>query len=280
MTAILALMSSVLWGSSDFLGGWLSKRLPPLIVVAFSQVAGFVTIGFVTMVTGAWSAPTGYLPWAVVAGLAGATGMLVFYRALATGTMGVVAPISSLSGLVPLAAGLLAGERFTTISAVGALAIGVGVILASGPELSAESGWRPLLLAVVAAVLFGITLLAIARGAEYSAVMTMVAMRVAQMCVFAPLAVLLWRRLPHPKPRLKGRFALFAAVGILDVGANLSYGIAADSGSLVVTAVLGSLYPVVTAVLAAALLRERLAGIQYVGVAATLGGLIVMTVAG
>ncbi|MCB9412126.1 MAG: EamA family transporter [Actinobacteria bacterium] len=278
MTALLALLSSILWGSSDFLGGMLSKRLPPFLVVAISQVAGLIAIVGVALTTGAWQAPTGYLPWAVIAGWSGAAGMVIFYRALATGTMGVVAPISGLSGVVPLLAGLFAGERFTPAAAVGAAAIGVGVLLASGPELHAEAGWRPLILALVAALLFGVTLLAIARGSEYSAVMTMVGMRVSQIVVFAPVALVIYRRLRAPdRASIPGLLPLIAAIGLLDVGANLTYGLSADLGPLVVVAVLGSLYPVVTAVLAAVVLRERLRGIQYAGVAAAIGGLMLLT---
>ena len=279
MTAVLALLSSLFWGSSDFMGGLLTKRLPGLLVVAISQVAGFIAIVAVALVTSEWQADTGYLPWAIVAGLVGASGMVVFYRALATGTMGVVAPISGLSGLVPLVAGLLAGERFTPLSAAGAVAIGVGVLLASGPELRAEAGWRPLGLAVLAALLFGITLLAIARGSEYSAVMTMTGMRVAQLAVFGPLALLLVRRTRPDLGAVWSAVPLIAVIGILDVAANLSYGIAAERGTLVVVAVLGSLYPVVTAVLAAIVLHERLRGIQYAGVVAAIGGLMLMTAA-
>lgn len=279
MTAALALLSSVLWGSSDFMGGLLTKRLPALLVVAISQVAGFVFIGVVAVVAGEWRAPVGYAVWAAIAGWCGAVGMVLFYRALATGTMGVVAPISGLSGIVPLVAGLIAGERFTPVAALGAGAIGVGVLLASGPELHAEAGWRPLALAIAAAVLFGITLLAIARGSQYSAVMTMTGMRIAQMSVFGPLAFLLYRRLrrgPTP-PAIRPVLPLIVAVGLLDVGANLTYGMSADVGPLVVVAVLGSLYPVVTAILAALVLHERLRGIQYLGVAAAIGGLMCLT---
>ena len=154
------------------------------------------------------------------------------------------------------------------------------MILASGPELHADAGWRPLALAVVAAVLFGITLLAIGYGSQYSATMTMTGMRVAQLIVFAPLAWLLVRRQQIPIERIKPAAGVVVAIGLLDVGANVSYGMAAGLGPLVVVAVLGSLYPVITAVLAAMVLGERLRGIQYLGVAAAVGGLALMTATG
>jgi len=88
----------------------------------------------------------------------------------------------------------------------------------------------------------------------------------------------IYRRLRAPdRASIPGLLPLIAAIGLLDVGANLTYGLSADLGPLVVVAVLGSLYPVVTAVLAAVVLRERLRGIQYAGVAAAIGGLMLLT---
>ncbi|MFI0433119.1 MAG: EamA family transporter [Candidatus Nanopelagicales bacterium] len=279
MTAVLALLSSLLWGSADFLGGLNSKRLPSLLVVALSQTAGLIAVTLVALVVGAWHAPTGYLPWAVLASLSGASGLVVFYKALATGSMGVVAPISGLSGLVPLAAGLLAGESFSTYQALGALAIGAGVVLASGPELKADTGWKPLALAVLAALLFGISMLAIARGSEYSALMTMTGMRVVSVSIVGLAALIGYRRGAFGRPNLRPYLPAIIALGILDVGANVAFGMAADEGPLVVASVLGSLYPVVTAVLAATFLHERLRLIQYAGVAAAIAGLMVVTAA-
>ncbi len=277
MTAVLALLSSLLWGSADFLGGLTSKKLPSLLVVALSQTAGLAAVTCVALAAGAWTAPTGYLPWAVLASLSGASGLVVFYKALATGSMGVVAPISGLSGLVPLAAGLLGGESFSAIQAVGAVAIGIGVVLASGPELRADTGWRPLAYAVLAALLFGISMLAIARGSEYSALMTMTGMRVVSVTVLGLAAAISWRRGRFGRPNLRSSLPWIVALGVLDVGANVTFGMAADQGPLVIASVLGSLYPVVTAVLAATVLHERLRLIQYAGVAAAIAGLLVVT---
>ena len=92
MTALLALVSSLCWGSSDFLGGLTSKRLPSLLVVALSQVVGLLAVGTLALVTGEWRTPLGYIPWAIVAGWAGAAGMVVFYRAPGNGHDGCGRP--------------------------------------------------------------------------------------------------------------------------------------------------------------------------------------------
>lgn len=277
MAALLALASSVLWGTSDFLGGVLSKRVPSIVVVAITQTVGLITVSLLALATGAWRSPTGYVPWAVLASLSGGSGMVLFYRALATGTMGVVAPISAMAGLIPVVAGLLAGERFTPVTAFGAMLIALGVLLASAPELRAEAGWKPLALASAAAVLFGISLLAIARGSQYSTLMTMTGMRVVSVTLLGTIVLVLLRRRSVTVAIPRSVAPILIVAGVFDVMANVAFGASANAGPLVITAVLGSLYPVVTALLAAAILHERLRGVQYLGVAAALSGLLFVT---
>ena len=119
MAVVLALLSSVLWGASDFLGGLLSRRRAAGLVVGASQAVGLVAITLVALPAGAFDDPTGYLPWAVGAGLAGLVGLVCFYAALASGTMGVVSPIAALGVVVPVLVGLARGERPETVQLVG-----------------------------------------------------------------------------------------------------------------------------------------------------------------
>ena len=277
MAALLALLSSLSWGSADFLGGIASKRLRSLIVVCLSQAAGLVLAAVLALVTGEWTSPLGYVPWAVMASLCGAAGLIAFYRALATGMMGVVAPISGMAGLVPLIAGFAAGERFTPLAAVGAIAIGIGVLLASGPELNDRAGLAPVALASFAALMFGIALLAIAEGAAYSPIMTMVGMRIVGVGLLGTISAVLLARSATHRVAARSLMVVIIVSGVLDVSANLAF--ASQAGALVVVAVLGSLYPVATAVLAAIFLHERLRPVQYVGVVAAVLGLSMVTLA-
>ncbi len=270
MAALLALLSSVLWGGADFLGGTLSRRLPALLVVGASQLAGLLSVAVVAAAAGELDAPTGYLPWAVAAGLAGLGGLVAFYRALAMGTMGVVSPIAALGVVVPVAVGLARGERPGAVQLLGIVVAVLGVVLASGPELSGRAGAKPLLLAAAAAVGFGLALLFIAEGAQTSTLMTLVTMRVTSVLVVALLLVSLARRTPR---RLSTRdLPLIAVVGISDAAANLTFGWASTRGLVSVVAVLGSLYPVVTVLLARVVHHERLAPVQNIGVVAALAG--------
>src|SRR6476661_88083 len=106
MTALLALLSSVIWGGADFVGGTISRRAHAVAVVGASQVLSLLVVLPVALLSGALGDPTGYLPWAFAAGLVGMVSLMAFYAALAVGTMGVVAPVAATGVVVPVAIGL------------------------------------------------------------------------------------------------------------------------------------------------------------------------------
>jgi drug/metabolite transporter (DMT)-like permease len=274
VAVLLALLSSLLWGSADFLGGTVSRRRAATLVVGASQLAGLVAVTAVAAAWGAFGDDTGYLPWAVLAGLAGMLGLVCFYAALAAGTMGVVSPIAALGVVVPVLVGLARGERPAGVQLVGIAIAVAGVVLASGPELSGRAGARPLVLALVAAAGFGLALLFIAEGARSSTLMTLVTMRLTSVSVLTvALVVALRRRMDRRQLTLDRRdLWLVSVVGVGDVAANLTFGLASTRGLVSVVAVLGSLYPVVTVLLARFVHGERLGAAQTVGVAGALGG--------
>jgi len=188
--------------------------------------------------------------------------------------MGVVSPIAAVGVVVPVLFGLLRGERPAALQLVGIVLAVVGVVLASGPELTGRAGARPVVLAGVAALGFGVALLAIAEGARHSTLMTLVTMRTTSVLLLsAALVVALARGLPRAEVLLGPRdLALVALVGVADLGANLTFGLASRRDAVSVVAVLGSLYPVVTALLARFVHQERLGRVQLAGVAGALGG--------
>lgn len=280
MAAALALLSSLLWGSADFLGGTVSRRHRAALVVGVSQAVGLVAVVVVAAAAGSFGDDTGYVPWAVLSGLAGVVGLVSFYAALAAGTMGVVSPIAALGVVVPVLVGVARGERPGTLQVVGIVVAIAGVVLASGPELSGRAGARPLVLAGVAAVGFGLALLSIAEGSKSSTLMTLVTMRATSVTLLTTaLLVALARGFPRRELRL-GRvdLLLVALVGLGDVSANLTFGLASTRGLVSVVAVLGSLYPVVTVLLARVLHGERLGAAQSVGVTGALVGVVLIAV--
>jgi drug/metabolite transporter (DMT)-like permease len=274
VAALLALASSALWGSSDFLGGLLSRGRSAYAVVAISQFFGLLTIAVVALVTGDWHASLGYLPWAVGAGLSGGVGLVAYYAALSSGTMGVVAPIASMGAIVPVALGIVGGDRPSALQVVGAALALVGVAAASGPELSGGTGRRPVLLAALAGAGFGFALYAIGRGSDHNGVMTLVGMRTSTVTLFA-IAALALRTTAGVRPRDLGPLA---AVGVGDVAANLMFAVATTKGLLSITSALTSFYPVVTVLLARWVLHERLRWLQWGGVGLALGGVALLSV--
>jgi len=273
VAALLALLSSVMWGSADYVAGKLSRRRNVLVVLGGTQAVGLVAMLLIAALTRAWGANPQYVGWAVLASLSGATGLALYYRALAIGTMGVVSPIAALGVLVPLAVGLAGGEQPTTLQMVGIVLALVGVVAASGPEVHGDAGWAPVLLAGGSAVFLGTALVAIARGSETSVVMTMTVMRITTVGLMALALLLLRRGVAVTRAEAPG----FVAVGLMDVAANLAFGWASTLGMLSLVSVFGSLYPVATILLARFIDHERLRPIQQAGVVLALCGVAAIT---
>lgn len=279
MYIALALLSSAIWGSADYLGGVLSRRTPAVAVVAASQTAGLLFVLVVALASGAFGDPTGYLPWAVGAGLSGLAGLLCYYTALATGAAGVVAPIASLGVVVPVVIGFARGESPSALQVIGIAAAGAGIVLTSGPERAATGGRRPLLLAAVAAVGFGLSLTCIAYGSRSSTVMTLVSMRVITVLLLATAFLVVLRPLARNAAATATPRALLlvAAVGIGDALANLTFGVASSGGYVSVVGALASLYPVATVLLARGFDHERLRPVQLWGVATAFTGIALIS---
>jgi drug/metabolite transporter (DMT)-like permease len=279
---LFALLSSALWGTSDFLGGTASRRLPLLGVVACSEVFGLIGLLAAAALTGSFGSSTGYVPWALLGAVASAGGILAFYEALATGTMGVVAPIAALGVAVPVVVGIGQGDRPNALQAAGVVVAILGVVLASGPELrSAEKSRamaaRPLLLAVAAAIGFGFVFVAIDHGARTSTVMTLVVLRSACLVIIVSAAAI--TGLQRLKVGVRD-LPMLAVIGAFDVSANASFGYASRHGLLSLVAVLSSLYPAITVVLARTVHSERLTRVQLAGVCGALAGVALIASAG
>lgn len=280
MSAALALLSSVLWGTADFLGGTASRRLDALRVVLVSQaVALGGLVPLVLLLAPEVTAAT--VGTGVVAGLVGPGALFAFYRALALGTMGVVAPIAALGVVVPVAAGLASGEEPSGVQVAGIAVAVVGVVLASGPELrgAGRGGTRPLVLALGAAVGFGVVFVLLAEGSASAGtaevVLVLLAMRATSVAVLGALLLARGGTAAVAVPRRD--LPTLAVIGAFDVGANGTFAVASQSDLVSVVAVLASLYPAVTAVLAWRLHGERLRPLQLAGVAAALAGVVLLS---
>ena len=279
MASILALFSSVLWGSADYHAGRLSKKFPIIAVLAVSQAIGFITGVVLVLFSGSWDAEPfgsgGYLLPGILAGIFGYLGLICLYAGLSTGRMGVVSPISSLSALIPLGYALyFKGDDLSTIISIGVFIAMLGGFLASGPEVSQGLPLKPVLLALGAAIFFGSALVSMAIGSQSSALMTMTTMRTTTLL----FGITLFLRYRHIGGLGKPEFPILIFIGVADFVANLLLGVATTKGLVSIAMVLGALYPIATSLLAYMFLHERLHKVQYVGIIFAVLGVCIISV--
>ena len=278
MAAFLALLSSALWGSADFYGGKLSKKHSAFVVLGAQQFFGFLTGALLVLITGAWSSPAlgkdGYLIPGILAGLAGYAGLVCLYAGLSTGRMGVVSPISSLSAVIPLSYALIfKGDQLTFLVSVGVVLATLGGFLASGPEVSQGLPLKPVLLALGAAVSFGTALVFMSIGSRSSALMTMATMRTSTVLI----GIYILLKAKNYRKFSAQELPVLIFIGVADFAANLLLGVATTKGLMSLAMVLGSLYPIATALLAYQLLHERLHKVQYIGIISAVAGVALIS---
>jgi drug/metabolite transporter (DMT)-like permease len=278
MASILALLSSVLWGTADFLGGNLSKRFKAIAVTGASQAFGLVLGVILVLISGSYIAPnlswSGYFLPSIGAGIAGFFGLVSFYSGLSTGRMGVVSPISTLSAVIPLSVAFISGERPTGLQIFGMAVAIVGAFCASGPDIVNGLPIKPLLFGLGAALGFGVALTLMAQGSKTSSLLTMTSMRVASVTVCILIAL---------RYKTIGGFGIsdlriLIIIGATDFVANLLLGVATTKGLVSVAMVFGSLFPIVTVLLAFKFLHERLHKVQYLGVFLAVSGVSLISI--
>ena len=281
MGSLLALLSSALWGTADFFGGKLSKKYAPILVLGMTQAIGLLFGITLVLLSGELfgSNPPnafgdgGYFFAGAIAGVTGYIGLICLYAGLSTGRMGVVSPISALSAVIPLTVALVTGEVLTTAQGIGVVMAMVGAFCASGPELSQGLSPKPIFLALGAAAGFGTAMTFMAIGSESSALMTMVMMRATTFIVTIFL-VIRYRTVGNFE---KSEIPVLLFIGVSDFLANLLLGVATNFGLVSLVMVLGSIYPIVTALLAFVILKERLHRVQYVGIVFAVAGVALIS---
>jgi len=270
VAALLALGGALSWGVGDFLGGLAARRVAVLTVLAASQAIGLVgVLLWVVLTKDPFPGVPELLP-AALAGVAGVIGLGALYRGLAVGAMGIVAPISAASPLVPLAADAARGIVPETLQVVGVALVLAGIVTLSrepgsgSQRIAAGAG-----LAVVAALGFGLFVVGLDAGADESAPWAVVAARAASVALAVAAAVFVTRTSLRPPRDL---LPTLVAIGIFDTGANVLVAFATTKGAAGIVAVLSALYPVVTVLLARVVLGERLSPSRRLGGGVALAG--------
>lgn len=263
MTFILAIGAAVSYGIADFSGGYASKRLPPWGVMAWSQTLGVVALVAGLLVFPAEMVTSADISWGVFAGVGGAIGLGLLYRSLAEGTMSLVSPVAAAtSAILPVIIDLATGGELSTLAVIGIVIALVAIVTIARERSHQRLNRRLLAMAIASGAGFGMFFVAIAQTAEASGFWPLVGARAATI----PLGFLL-HRLLEPPTRPRGvSVRWIAGAGLFDMSANLLIAAALQRGPLGIVSVLSSLYPAVTAMVAMAVLKERLSPTQVAGV--------------
>lgn len=273
MSALLALLSAISYGAGDFFGGIATRRSGRVLsVVVLSQLVGLACILAGLLALGG-DLVANDVGWAVAAGLAGSTGLLLLYRGLAVGTMSLVAPLSAiLAALVPVFWGVVTGERPSVVAALGIPVALLAIVLVSGGGARIAIG-PGVVEGIGAGVGFGLFFIFIATT-ESAELWTLTFARIGSITVLA-LVALAARRPLRPGPGL-GR--LIVVTGLLDIAANLLFLLAERRGLLTLVSVITALYPASTVILARVVLNERLSRPRLIGVGLALVGVGLISV--
>ena len=266
MASLLALLSSLSWGTSDFLGGLASRRVGAIRVLSVSYPAGAALITVL-----AWLVIPGRLTWSLVAtaavvGSVGALAIGLLYAALARGQMGIISPITAvLSGAVPVVVGLVIGESLSWLALAGVLIAGIAVVLVSRePGPHRRTPVSAVVLAVASGLAIGAYLSVLGTAPEDSGIWVAAIGRWFSTVIVVAILIGMIGRGRGMSARYPWILALSA--GALDALANAIFQLAAQRGLLAIVAVIGSLYPAATVILARIFLKETLSRIQLTGV--------------
>ena len=271
---LLALGASLAWGVADFVGPLLGRTLGVLRIMFWGQVGGLVSIAIVVAIRGEGPRGWGVL-FAVAAAIGGTLGLFAYYRGMKIGAMSVVAPIAGASAVIPVVFGIATGDHPSVPQLFGMACALVGVALAS---VEHHEGSRRVAagvgLALLAALGFGFYFPWMHAAGHVDFWWASLTFRTAALLLVAS-AVAAQRPDLRLQPRVLG---IALAVGIGDMLGNLLFAASSHSGLVSLTAVLASLYPIVTVLLAAAVLHERVAPLQRSGIVLTLTGVVLISI--
>jgi drug/metabolite transporter (DMT)-like permease len=276
-SSLLALGASLTWGFGDFLGGLKARALPVLTVMAMSQPFGLAALAIAVVVRGT-GIPGSEVGWSALAAVFGTAGLFAFYRGLATGAMSVVAPIAAVAVAIPVIWGVaVSGDHISGLQAIGFVAAAGGSVAASVEvrqerrQIAAGVGW-----AVLAMLAFGAYYVPMHAASQQDWLWPAFLFRCTSVTIVWSVVII---RRAWPSG-LRTHWPGLIAIGLLDTGGNALFAASSAHGLLSVTAVLATLYPVVTVLLARHFLGERVQRTQDVGVLAALVGVVLITTGG
>lgn len=295
MVVVLGLAAAIIYGAADFAGGFATRRTPALTVVVLSQLAGLVVLVTALAVIGQGPPPPGDVLRGAVAGIGGGAGVALLYRGLAVGRMSAVAPVTAVgAAVIPVLWGLATGERPSAWALAGVAVALVAVVLVSrtqdvdgrpdgggvsvpvaGPGGRGRPAAAPrrarlapgVAEAVLAGIAFGVFFIVLQGTSPDAGLWPLLGARSSVLVAGAAARVT-----GAPLRAARGQLCWIATAGVLDMAANVLYLVASRQGLLSVVAVLVSLYPATTVLLARVVLGERFGGVQRGGLALAAAG--------
>jgi drug/metabolite transporter (DMT)-like permease len=270
--AALALAAAASWGVGDFFGGLKSRSLNPVAVLIVAQPIGLTLLAIWVAVRGQ-GPPGSSVLWACLAAVLGTTGLIAFYKGMAAGALSIVAPIAGAGAAIPVIWGLAHGDHPSGYQELGFATALIGIVLASferRPEaarLAAGVGW-----AAIAMLAFGAYYIPMHEASHGDFLWAAFVFRLTSTTLIAAAWLVL-----RPPSAHRADLPVLASIGILDTGGNVFFAAASAKGLVSVVSILASLYPVVTVLLARAVLNERVHRSQELGIVLALAGIVLIS---
>lgn len=282
MAIVLGLLTAALFGAGDFFGGLSTKRVSVVVVIAIAHFIGLVSIALVAPFVAEEFLTRDFLV-GIAAGVAGGLGVALLYRGLAQGPMAVVAPLTAItSAAIPSLWGILGGESFTRIAWAGILLAGLAIVLTSLPgeprARKAQIAPRVIIESLLSGAFFGVFFILFDTTSTTSSPWPVVGSRLITASVLLIWLLAVRRSELHALKSVEGRkvLPLIALAGLFDTASNALFLVATSFGDLTIVAVLSSLYPASTVLLARFVLDERMSRVQFTGLVAALAATILI----
>lgn len=271
---LFGLSSAACWGAGDFSGGLATKSSNVYKVAIISQVVGAICLIFLALILEENLPTLDNIVWGVLAGFSGSVGLISLYRGLAKGRMGVVAPISAVvTVLIPVIIGFIIEGVPKILQLVGFGVALIAVYLVSKTSEETQIIKEELYLAMLAGLGFSFFLIFIDR-VEGGVFWPLISARTASLSLLLFVSIFL-RQLKAPELT---QIPLISLTGILDIGGNIFFALAAQAGRLDIAAVLSSFYPAVTVLLAWFILKEKIVIHQMIGIILAIVAIVFITI--
>jgi len=276
LTISLSIAACLGWGIADFIGGLKSRELPTLAILIVSISIGTFGLGLFLILTGPPVSKDLLMLWAIPAGLIGLIAMFLLYRSLAVGSMSILAPISATGVILPVIWGIFHGDNLSGLKMLGIAAAILGTIMAAmekKKENNRKKWTKGIELALAAAFFIGLYFITMDHASQNNPMWASMIMRTSTLIFLIPTIAITRTPIKIAPVHLP----MLCFMGIADTMAALAFAVATSSGMLSIVAVISSLYPAVTVLLSAIIIKERLQRIQSTGVVLALIGVVLIS---